>query len=118
MANAWCLPKSESRKLLDAIKSGKINTLDLNGLDSATRRGEFAKIVGDDLAKELNTNYEKQVIVNGYQKGLAAWISNSLKTLDDKQIKNIESKINALDERILNPKNEKAFLSDLASESL
>jgi hypothetical protein len=115
---SWCLPKSESRKLLDAIKNGQINTLKLNSLDSAGRRAEFEKVLGPDLAKELNTNYERHVIVKGYQKGLSTWISDSLATLDKKVLNNIEGKINSLDQRILNPTNEKAFLSDLASDKL
>lgn len=119
MAKAWCLPKATSKILQDAINRGELKTLNLNGMSSADRAKTFAKYVGDDLAPELNKEYERQIILKGYQKGLADWVSNVYRNHgDQKKVSNIETKISSLDERILNPANNQAFLQDLASEKL
>lgn len=119
MAQAWCLPKESSKILKDAINGGRLKTLDLNATGSEGRVSKFAEFVGPDLAKELNREYERQIILKGYQKGLADWVSDVYKNHgDQKKVNNIESKINALDEGILNPSNSKNFLQDLAADKL
>lgn len=113
----YCLPKQQVEDLLDAIRDKRAPDLfDLQELSSDNRRRALEEIVGPDNAQEINTLFEQKMLLR-YKWGLNDWLQK-VTDVSEQTRKTIADKINGLDERILNPENEKSFLSDLANDKL
>jgi len=115
---AFCLPKAQSAKFLAAVNSGELNPIRLGGMKSAQRLAEISKILGEDTAKEVNALFESKLLMPNYMQGLVNWVKEVSGAWDPKVRQSTVDKINNLDERILNPGNQDAFLHSLAAEKL
>jgi hypothetical protein len=115
---AFCLPKAQSAKFLAAVNSGELNPIRLGGMKSAQRLAEISKILGEDTAKEVNALFESKLLMPNYMQGLVNWVKEVSGAWDPKVRQSTIDKINNLDERILNPGNQDAFLHSLAAEKL
>lgn len=112
----YCLPKKMVNAFLAALKDGKIDPDKLMAMTSQERRGYFAKIIGEDNAKEVNTLFESKMLLADQKRGLVTW-ARQLSGLSDKQKLDFISKVEKL-ERVLDPKEERAFLADLAEQKI
>lgn len=115
MATSWCLPKKETAALLEALRS-HLSPERLMGMTSDARRAEFAKIVGDENAHEINARFESKLLLKNQKLGLTNWV-NKLGTVSEPVRRDLVSKINKLD-RVLSPEDKADFLSDLAAQKL
>ena len=113
---AWCLPKSLSSKFLDALKDGTFSPERLMEMSSDQRRAEFAKILGDVNAHEVNAQFESKLLLKSQQAGLVNW-AKKLAGITEPVRKDIIASINKLD-RVLQPEDEEGFLADLAAKKL
>ncbi|MHB8603564.1 MAG: hypothetical protein ACYC9R_13095 [Nitrosotalea sp.] len=110
------MPKNLSSKFLESIKGGKIDPAKLVEMTSEERRSFFSDIVGADHAKDVNALFESKLLLKDYKKGLVSW-AKKVGGLSEPARRDFTTKINKLD-RLLNPTEEKAFLSDLAEQKL
>lgn len=115
MAN-FCLPKELTKPFLQALKDGTLNPAKLADSTSAERHSAFAKVIGEGNAKEVNALFESKLLLKNQQAGIISW-AKSIGGLKPEALKDLISKVQKLD-RVLNPDEEKAFLSDLASKKL
>lgn len=116
MAGAWCLPKSLSNAFLKAVTDGTLAPERLMGMTSAERRAEFAKILGDDNAKEVNAAFEAKLLLKDQQRGMVNW-AKKVGGISETTRADIISTISKLD-RVLDPADEQSFLEDLAAKKL
>lgn len=112
---AFCLPRDLSAKLQEALRT-TLTPERLMGMSSAERRGEFAKIIGDENAREINAQFESKMLLKDQKRGLTNW-ANKLGNVTGAARKDIIDTINRLD-RVLDPDEEKDFLGDLAAKKL
>lgn len=117
MAKNYCLPSALVRSFLSGIHNGDLDVFNLQNLSSADRHAKIAQYIGDDHASEVNALFEQKLLLK-YKFGLFDWVKQVTTDLSDSQRKTILDKINNLDERILNPKDQQSFLQDLASEKV
>lgn len=121
MAN-YCIPASTAKVLIDAIKTGD-SIGDIQALYNMTtqeRRSAFAKHVGKDTAKLINTEFEKAMVSN-QKKALANWAKRTFnaEAKKDGRFDSVIDKINKLDEEgLLTPENADVFLEDLVADRL
>ena len=114
---AFCLIKPLADAFKQALRDGRINPEKLASMSSAERRAFLSEIVGKENAKEVNALFEKKMLVKDFQRGVIAW-AKEVARLKPEVKRNILDKIEKIDERILNPETEKAFLEDLAEKKL
>lgn len=112
----YCLPKDKVSDFMKAISDGRLDVFKLQDMSSADRRGTIADIIGDDHAKEVNALFESKMLLK-YKFGLFDWVKQ-VTNIDDKTRQSIADKISKIDERILNPADQKSFLADLAAQKL
>jgi hypothetical protein len=115
MAN-FCLPKEFTTPFLRALKDGTLDPQKLSQMESGARRAEFAKVIGEEFAKEVNTLFESKLLLKNQQAGIINW-AKSVGGLKPEAMKDLLSKVEKMD-RLLNPAQERAFLSDLAEKKL
>ena len=113
---AWCLLPDLTRKFLDALRKGEIDPEKLAAMSSAERRAEFAKILGEDNAREVNSQFEAKLLLKDQRTGLANW-ARKIGGLTEPARRDIIAQINRLD-RVLSPDEEHSFLEDLAAKKL
>ncbi len=109
-------------KLADAFKQeiidGKIDPLKLAEMTSEQRRALFTEKLGGELnAREVNALFESKLLLKNKQLGYINWAKQML---GDKNpaLRDIISKIERMDERILSPETDKVFLEDLVNKRL
>ena len=112
----WCLPRDLTNKFLDALRSGEIDPEKLAAMSSAERRAEFAKMLGDENAAQVNASFESKLILRDQQRGLVTW-AKKLGGLTEPARRDIIAQINKLD-RVLDPAEGQSFLEDLAAKKL
>lgn len=115
---AYCLPKTEVQKFLTAVNSGLLSPVALAKMTSQDRFSRIAGVVGEDNAKQVNTLFEKGLLLERRQLGFNNWVKQVSGQMSPKVLEDVVDKINNLDERILNPTYEKNFLSDLAADKI
>lgn len=115
MAN-FCLPKHLTTPFLRALKEGKLDPGHLSSVESAERRAAFAKIVGEDNAKEVNALFESKLLLKNQQAGIIRW-ARAVGGLSKEAARDLFTKLERLD-KVLSPSEEKAFLADLAAKKL
>lgn len=113
---AWCLPRDLTDKFLEAMRSGEIVPGKLAAMSSAERRAEFAKLLGDENAHEVNSQFEAKLLLNDQKAGLSNW-ARKLGGVTEPARRDILATISKLD-RVLNPAEEQSFLEDLAAKKL
>lgn len=111
-----CLPKEISSKFLDAIKSGDLDVEKLSTENTADRRTAFDKVLGKEYGEAANTLFENKLLLKDQQRGLIEFIK-TLGGLKPEERTDFLSKIGKLD-RLLNPKEEEAFLADATKQHL
>lgn len=115
MAN-FCLPPAAVDKFTNALRSGKIDPYKLNKLSSDERRSIFEDIVGKEGAKQVNSEFEKSILLKNQKFAYTNW-AKSVAGLKPAVKNDLVSKIGKLD-HALNPDEEHGFLKDLASTKL
>lgn len=113
---AFCLPKEFANKFTQALKDGTINPEKLAGMTSEERNSFFSDIVGKEHATEVNALFESKLLLKDYKTGLVSW-AKKVAGMSEAVRKDLISRIEKMD-RILNPTEEKAFLSDLVAQKL
>lgn len=115
MAN-FCLPQFAADAFKAKLKSGEITPEGLSGMSSEERRATFEKIVGPENAKQINTSFERKLLLKNQQQGILNWAKNTV-GLTPEVRRDIISKVERMTE-VLNPKDEQSFLADLAEQRL
>ena len=112
----WCLPKDSATAFLQKLRSGEINPEKLMSMDSQTRREYFSSFLGDKDAAHTNAIFESKLLLKNQQKGIITW-AQQIAGLKPETQKDLIDKVNKMD-AVLNPENEKQFLSDYAAYKL
>lgn len=124
----FCLPSELVQPFLKAIDDGQLDLSNLSdrSIESSDRRAAFAKIVGEENAKELNSLFESKLILKNQKAGLERFIAsagNLVKDADGNLIpktptdRNLIAKISKLD-TLLTPGEEEKFLVDATATKL
>lgn len=116
MANI-CLPPALVDSVKQALISGKINPDKLEKMSSDERHSLFKDIAGDGNAKFINREFETKMLLKNKQQGYLTWAKN-LTGVKPAVKRDLISRIGRMDERVLNPANERAFMKDLAEAKL
>jgi hypothetical protein len=108
---AWCLLPHLAEKL----KS--LNPKELAELSPDKRRQRLSEIVGEENAANVNAHFESRTLLKNQKLAMENWVKKWLKGPPEVK-KDMISRIQKLDRRILDPKNKQAFLEDLASKKV
>lgn len=118
----FCLPKKYSTAFQQAIRpdakgnQGPLHPSALRRMSSEERRAAFAKVIGEDNAKEVNIKFEEQLLLKDQQKAMVNFI-NDMQGLNPTAKKDMVDQVLAM-KRILSPKFARRFLEDLAAKKL
>ena len=110
----WCLPKHLVTKMKGEIDEGKINNL--IEMSSRERRKFFAKYVGEENAKEINSLFESKLLVKNQKKGLEKFVKKATGMTPETK-KDMLSKVNRMT-KVLQPEDVNKFMADLAEHKL
>lgn len=111
-----CLPKALTSKFLGALKSGELDPAKLSELSSVDRHAEFAKVIGEGNAKEVNALFESKLLLKNQQQGILNW-AKKVGGLKPDAARDLATRVAKMD-KLLNPVDERHFLEDLASKRL
>lgn len=114
---AICIPRQYVDSFKNALRDGKIDPEKLVEMSSDQRRAFFEPILGKEASEFANTEFEKRILTKDVKQSLVTW-AKQVANLKPELRQDIIGKIERLDERILNPAEEKAFLKDLAAQKL
>jgi hypothetical protein len=119
----FCLPPKDVAKFKMALKNKAIDIADLINMDTATRT-EFLKNYAGDLAPEVNHLFEQKLVLKNRMQGIKNWASQvgeigryspEKKALIEQKMQEYRDK---QFERTFSPKENEAFLNDLADAKL
>ena len=117
----WCLPKHLADDFRNAIKSGgDLSLSKLEKMDSESRFNAFSDLVGEEIAKKLNYEYERAFTKKDPTKGLMQWVRDSLdlgKVPKEELIQRIKEEAARKKDRIFNPKEGELFLGQMVKEA-
>lgn len=113
---AFCLIKQQVDKLRSAFANNEIDPEYLSKLSSENRRNFLAKYVGEENAVETNALFESKLLLKNQKAGFLAW-AKKIAGVTPQVRRDLLSRIEKL-ETVLNPKEEQAFLQDLANTRL
>lgn len=113
---SFCLPPDATTKFIAAIRDGTITPSKMAVMTSEERRAAFAKIVGEDNARDVNAQLESKLLLKDYNRGMVTW-AKSIAGLKEPVRRDLISRIEKMD-HILNPAEEKEFLADYASQKI
>lgn len=111
-----CIPKYLAEAFLEKLKAGEITPQKLIDLKSEGRRKFFAEFMGEENAKNVNALFESKLLLKNQIRGIVDWAKKEA-GLKPEVRRDILARVNRMTE-VLNPKNEEAFLADLASQRL
>ncbi len=114
---AYCLLKPLADKFKLALREGKIDPAKLAEMSSEERRTFFEDIIGKDDAHRVNGLFESKLLLKDVQHGMISW-AKEVTGIKPEVRRSLISRIEKMDERILNPDTQKAFLEDLATKRL
>jgi hypothetical protein len=116
----FCIPPDLLKKLKESALKGEVDIQKLIDMKSSgDRRAFFEKYTNKELGKFLNTKFEEAMVSKKKSAYLDFVKSVYTPTGKQKQVyKSLVDKINLIDESILNPKGEQAFLEDFVSSKL
>lgn len=112
----WCLSKRATDSFLEMLKDNKIKPDELTEMSSKGRRAFFAKSFGEENSKQINALFESKLLLKNQKQGMITWAKKTA-GLTEPARRDIISRINRM-EKFLDPKEEQAFLEDLASQKL
>lgn len=113
----YCLIKNKAEEFISRLQSGKIDPVKLAEMTSKQRRDFFTDFLGKDDAINVNSLFESKLLLKDKQRGMITW-AKTVTGIKPEIRNDLLSRIQKMDERILNPENEKIFLEDLASTRL
>jgi hypothetical protein len=116
MPVGFCLMPETREKFKRALKDGTIDPEKLSRMSSADRNELLGNIVGKNHAKAVNSLFESKILLKNQQQGYLTWakqVSGIKPNVRRDLIKKIERMQNVLD-----PEEEKLFLSDLTATRL
>lgn len=113
---AFCLPPKDADKFKNSIISGEIDPVKLADMSSAERHAFFAEKFGEDAAAPMNTLLESKLLLKNQQAGMINWAQRMMGQNKPAQ-RDMISRIQNMKE-VLTPKDENAFLEDLAAQRL
>lgn len=113
---AFCLTADFVNKFKQGLKNGQIDPFKMSTMTSDERHAFLEDWVGKDNAKQVNALFESKLLLKNQQTGLINWAKKT-SGMSPNAKRDIISRIEKMD-TILNPKNEDAFLKDLASTKL
>jgi hypothetical protein len=114
---AYCLPVEFADDFKKALAEGLIKPEQLAGMSSDERAAFFEKIVGKDNAHEVNAAFESKLLLRDWKRGLVTW-AKQITGLSEPAKRDLLARIENMDERVLNPQSERAFLKDLVAQKL
>lgn len=112
----YCLPPELANAFLGKLKDGTLTPGKLMDMSSAERRKAFGDIIGEDHAENVNALFEGKMLLKDQQRGMVTW-AKQVAGISEARRNDILSRIDKLD-RVLNPKEEREFLADLAARKL
>lgn len=112
----FCLPFKEVEKFVKALKDGVIDPAKLSTMTSVERRSFFEDIVGKEDAKEVNALFESKLLLKNQQAGMISW-AKKVGGISEVVRRDIISRIEKMTD-VLDPKEQAAFLGDLAASKL
>lgn len=115
MAN-FCLPPELTERFLSKLKDGSINPDKLSVMNSADRRGFFSEFLPEEMAKQVNADFESKLLLKNQKAGLVTWAKRTA-GLKPEVRRDLLSRVRRMDE-VLTPESEDAFLQDLAAQRL
>lgn len=113
---SFCLPLDQTKKFIQALKEGVIDPAKLADMSSEERHTFFAKLIGEDDAREVNSQFESKLLLKDQQTGMINW-AKRIGNISEPIRRDIIARIEKMD-KVLNPADQKAFLQDLASKKL
>lgn len=118
--SAFCIPRSLAEKMKAAAQRGEIDMGKMYDMTTKERNALFSKYVEPEIAKQINTQFEKAMI-SKQQNALKKWAEEVFVGSEEKKKQKVDvyKKIEALTESgILTKDNEKAFLGDLVADKI
>lgn len=115
MANI-CLPVNLAQQFKERLKSKEIDPVAMASMTSEQRR-QTLSFLGEQTAVEVNALFESKLLLKNQQQGMITWIKN-VAGLKPELSRDIISRVNRLDQALLTPESEQAFLEDLAAQKV
>ncbi len=112
----YCIPKHLLEPFLTKVNDGTLDPARLSKMTSAERRAAFAKELGDTHAQRVNAEFESKLLLKNQQAGLENWVKQTGGLKPEVQ-RDMLARVQRMD-RVLEPKEMDAFLSDLAAQKL
>lgn len=116
-----CIDAKVAEKMKQAVRDGEINVQDLyDAGSSAARRAVFEKFASPDLAKAINTEFER-AMVSEDKAAFTKWAENVFTPAEKKKevYSNVLDKIKELDDMgVLSPQARDNFMQDLVADRL
>lgn len=92
-----CIPKLEANKLKQGLKNGDIDIAKFYDMTSSQRKNILEKYISKDLAKFVNTQFEK-AMVSSRKNSMAQWVNSTFKGDNFKKKKTIMEEIKDIKE--------------------
>lgn len=112
----YCIPKFAAETFKQKIVSGEINPEKLSAMTSEERHSFFSEFLGEEHGAKTNALFESKLLLKNQQQGIISW-AQKVSGLSSEARRDIISRVQRLD-KVLNPSEEKKFLSDLAEQKL
>lgn len=112
----FCLIKPVAEQFKKALKSGEIDPGKLSAMSSIERRSFFARLMGEENARQVNALFESKLLLKNQEQGMINW-AKQITGIKPEVRKGLIEKIQGMKE-ILSPKDRQAFLNDLAAKKL
>ncbi len=110
---SFCLPKFAADALIKKLPEDLSKLTDIS---SAERRKFFESVVGKENAPKVNALFESKLLLKNQQQGIINWVKK-ITGMSTEAKRDIVSKVSRMTE-VLEPKDEQAFLEDLAAHRL
>lgn len=118
---AFCLVPQLADTFLSKLKNGEIDPEKLSNMTSEERHDFFAEFLGDKNAGQVNAQFESQLLLKNQKEGIINWAKSTAglkpEGLKPEVQRDILAKVGRMT-KILQPKEMKSFLKDLASQKL
>lgn len=113
---AYCLPFQKAEVFKQALVDGTLDPEKLSDMTSEERRAAFESVLGKDEAQDVNTEFEKKLLLKNQQAGFITW-AKQLAGISEPARTDLISKIERMG-NVLDGDSKEAFLADLAAQKL
>lgn len=113
---AWCLPPKLANRMKGAIGTRELDPEKLMDVSSEERRTAFAQYVGEEHAHEVNTKFERKLLLKDQQAGIISWIKE-MSGMKPKVARDFIARVSRMD-KVFQPIDEQHFYQDLASATV